>query len=305
MKNKVFKINGVFAHILSSCFFALIPLYIQLSPLSSSSFLTNEEGNWLTIQRVIWSVFVILIFLNLTGRFNLFVKMITNFKKWPIYLCSAMLIAPQYWVFIWAPLNDEALSVALGYFSMPLVMVAISYFLYKEKLSRLRILSVTIAFMGVLYAYFLSDGISWVVFIIAIGYPTYFIFRKHNPVDADIGFALDNCFLLPFVFFLIPSIYANAEIFNFSVLNLLFYLGLAMIATLPMLLYLFAYAKLTISLFGLLGYVEPILLFVVALVLGESVGYSDLPVYICIFIAVFLLGLDGFIKIKREIKVHL
>lgn len=303
MGNTVFKLNGVFAHVLSSFFFALIPLYIQLFPQTTNSNLSIAQGDWLVMQRVIWSLFVTIIFLHLTRRLKPLLVMIVNIRKWPIYICSAILIAPQYWVFIWAPLNGETLSVALGYFSMPLVMVAISYFIYKEKLSKLRILSITVAFLGVLYAYFLSDGISWVVFVIAIGYPVYFIFRRHNPVQADLGFALDNLFLLPFIFFLIAPYYSDPEIFNFSFINWFFYLGLGGIATLPMLLYLYAYSKLTISLFGLLGYVEPTLLFIVAVVLGENIVEADFPVYICIFIAVLLLVFDGLKHFKRERKV--
>ncbi len=305
MGNAVFKLNGVFAHVLSSFFFALIPLYIQLFPQTTNSNLSIEQGDWLVMQRVIWSLFVTIIFLHLTRRLKPLLVMIVNIRKWPIYICSAILIAPQYWVFIWAPLNGETLSVALGYFSMPLVMVAISYFIYKEKLSKLRILSITLAFLGVLYAYFLSAGISWVVFVIAIGYPIYFIFRKHNKVDADLGFALDNLFLLPCIILFIPSFYSDPEIFNFSLTNIFFYLGLGGIASLPMLLYLYAYSKLTISLFGLLGYVEPTLLFIVAVVLGEKILDADLPIYTCIFLAILILVLDGVINIKRERKAFI
>ena len=50
---------------------------------------------------------------------------------------------------------------------------------------------------------------------------------------------------------------------------------------------------LSLSLFGLLGYVEPVLLVVVALLLGETIDGAQWLTYIPIWIAVLLLIVEG------------
>ena len=47
------------------------------------------------------------------------------------------------------------------------------------------------------------------------------------------------------------------------------------------------------SLFGLLGYVEPVLVFCVGLLLGERVAASDMPTYLLVMVALLILAIDG------------
>jgi chloramphenicol-sensitive protein RarD len=54
------------------------------------------------------------------------------------------------------------------------------------------------------------------------------------------------------------------------------------------------------GLFGLLSYVEPVLLVIVALLLGESLAPGQWPTYALIFAAVLVLVLDGLRHWLRE-----
>ena len=57
--------------------------------------------------------------------------------------------------------------------------------------------------------------------------------------------------------------------------------------------YLMASQRLPLGLFGLLGYLEPALLFVVSLLVGERMLASDLWTYGPIWLALLVLGLEG------------
>ncbi|MBK5649363.1 MAG: multidrug DMT transporter [Acinetobacter sp.] len=60
---------------------------------------------------------------------------------------------------------------------------------------------------------------------------------------------------------------------------------------------------LNLNLFGLLVYVEPILLVAVSNALGESITSAEWPTYIAISLAVFTLMLEGLRSFKKNRKL--
>lgn len=292
--------KGIIASLLCSLLFACIPAYIQWQPAMEPSLILGGESHWLAVQRVIWSTFLFMVLLLVTKRIPLLIKALMQWRMWPKYMLSGLLIAPQYWLFVWAPANGETMNLALGYFTLPIVMVLLGCFYYRESLSKLQKLACYFALIGTLYAYAWASGLSWVVLVVALGYPLYFINRKANPLPTDIGLAVDHVVLLPVaitaMFYLYPADYFMSLPAN----TYLYYLGLAVVAVAPMLLYLYAYSKLTVSLFGLMGYVEPTLIFIVGLLIGDSISIYEVPTYLFISLALVVLILDGYKRMSSK-----
>lgn len=266
-------------------------MYLQLQSHMSLQNLSSP-GNWLAAQRILWSVVLMFFILVQMGRMKLFWTALKKWRLWPRYFISALLIGPQFWIFFWAPVNGETLSVALGYFALPLVLVALGKLIYGEKLTRMQLIACVIASGAVIYAYFIADGLSWVVFIIALGYPLYFIYRRRYPMESDLVFCLDNLFLLPIAIVAMLYLYPLSNWQHIEAVYWLYYIGLAFAGTLPMLLFLYASQNLPISIFGLLSYLEPVLVFIVALLIGEQVSIIEIPIYATIMVALVFIGID-------------
>ncbi|WP_114765073.1 EamA family transporter RarD [Vibrio rhodolitus] len=292
--------KGVSASILCSLLFALIPAYVQLQPDMAPSLIAGGDSHWLAVQRIFWSTLLFGALLLLTKRLPLLIEALKERKQWGRYLLSAILVAPQYWLFVWAPANGETLNLALGYFTLPIVMVLVGRFVYQESLTRLQKVACLFALLGTIWAYALSSGVSWVVLVVALGYPLYFINRKSIPLAADVGLAVDHIILLPFaiagMFFLYPVEY----FLHLPVSTYFYYVGLAVVAVTPMLLYLYAYSKLTVSLFGLLGYVEPTFIFIVGLLIGDTIALNEMPTYLFIIFALVALVADGYKRMRSS-----
>ncbi|MCG9789424.1 EamA family transporter RarD [Vibrio mediterranei] len=285
--------KGISASILASCLFGLLPLYVQFQPELEAFNVAGGEGHWIAAQRIIWSVLVVLLFLTLSRRIGMLFSALKQVNRWHRYLFSALLVGPQYWIFVWAPLYGETLSVALGYFSLPLVLVVVGRFVYGDRLTPLQTLACCVAGAGVIYAYMMAEGLSWIVLLIALGYPIYFVHRRTLGVKSDVGFALDNLFLLPFALGATLYLQPWSYIQQLDASVWIYYVGLAVAGSVPMLLFLFASQSLSMSLFGLLGYVEPVLVFCVGLLLGERVAASDMPTYLLVMVALLILAIDG------------
>lgn len=279
--------------------FAFLPWYTHQFPLQENS------GNWLAAQRILWSSVLMLLGMAACKQLPMVWQQLKLWRAWPRLYLAALLVGVQLWLFIWAPVNGYTLSVALGYFALPLVLVLIGRFVYQEQLSRLQCVAVALAALGVAYAYVLADGLSWVALVIALGYPLYFMLRRKYPLPSQLSFTLDNLLLLPIAlcywYFNDSGLSADdlAEGWYALAPNL-YYIGLGIAGTVPMLLFLLASNYLSMTLFGLLVYLEPVLVFAVGWLLGERLAEGQWPTYLFVALALVVLAVDGLLSLARQ-----
>jgi chloramphenicol-sensitive protein RarD len=218
-------------------------------------------------------------------------------------VCSALL-GLQLWLFVWAPLHGYALDVSTGYFLLPLVMVLAGRFLYGERLSTWQRWAVACALVGVGHEWWRVGSVSWATALVALGYPPYFILRRRMRIDALTSLWFDMLFLLPVAVLILQSEATEAGRLFATHPRLILQvplLGLLSVVSLSM--YLDASRRLPMTLFGLLSYVEPVLLFWVAfLLMGEPVAPAQWLTYGPIWAAVALVAIEGVQKWRAEAR---
>ncbi|MDJ0314491.1 EamA family transporter RarD [Arthrobacter sp. H35-D1] len=213
---------------------------------------------------------------------------------------AAVLIGLQLWLFLWAPLNDMAMAVSFGYFLMPLSMVLAGRVFFADRLSNLRKLAVAAAAVGVAHEAFSSGGLQWPTLLVGLGYPVYFVLRRKIGFDNLAAFSAELLLLLPAgVYFILSGAHGlgagDAGIFRGGALpeGVWAVAAIGVLGGASMAAYLLASKWLSLSLFGLLSYVEPVLLVGVSWLLGETLGWASLLTYGPILLALLLLSLDG------------
>ncbi|MFE1500104.1 hypothetical protein ACFW89_34135, partial [Streptomyces albidoflavus] len=175
----------------------------------------------------------------------------------------------------------------------PVAMVVVSVAVYREKLSRWQIAAVLCAAAGVTAAVVVAGGLRWPTLLVALGLPLYFISRRAFALDSAAAQLFELSAMLPFSVFVLaakPSlgtvIHRPQLIAGLVLLGLLSAAGFA--------LYLTASRVLPFFLFGVLSYVEPVLLVLVSLtLLGEPWQSADTFVYIPICAGLVLLALES------------
>ncbi|MNP42641.1 hypothetical protein D3C76_1364220 [compost metagenome] len=136
--------------------------------------------------------------------------------------------------------------------------------------------------------------------VVACGYPVYFVLRRKLRTDNLGGMWADMCLMLPAaIWFVVKGPLSSADMVEHPVLYLLIP-GLGVISALALISYLLASRLLAFSLFGLLSYVEPVLLVAVALLLGESIAADQWLTYLPIWLAVLVLVLEGVKHLVRQ-----
>lgn len=208
-------------------------------------------------------------------------------------LFSAFLLGVQLWLFLWAPLHGRALPVSLGYFLLPLTMVLTGRLLYRERLTPAQQAAAVLAAIGVLYELARAGSMSWETALVALGYPVYFVLRRRLGTDHLGGHWVDMLLMAPLAAWFVlrapstvPMVAEHAHLWA-----LLPTVGL--LSGVALALYMAASRLLPLGLFGLLSYVEPALLVVVALLLGESLAPGQWPIYGAVVAAVVVLVGDG------------
>jgi len=221
-----------------------------------------------------------------------------------LLLLSAALFGVQLWLFLWAPLHGLALPTSLGYFLLPLAMVLAGRVVFKERLSRMQQLAVALATAGMAWELLRGAGLAWPTWVVVIGYSAYFVLRRLMRTDSLAGHWLDVLILLPAcLWFVLVDRSDGASGWHIvrdtpQLYFLILLLGI--VSAVALALYMTAHRLLPLGLFGMLSYVEPVLLVLAALLLGERLEPGQGPMYVLIGAAVLVMALEGLWQLRQR-----
>ncbi len=273
----------------------VLPLYFKA--------LAHVAAIEIVAHRIIWS----LLFLGLLA---------TAWRRWPAIrvaiatpkvamtlAVTALLIAVNWLVYIWAVLNGHVLEGSLGYYLNPLVNVLLGVVLLKEKLRRPQIFAVFLAAAGVaVLAAGAGEGL-WISLTLAASFAVYGFLRKVAPVDSVEGLSIETALLAPFALGWILWIEREGMggFASFGIgTDLLLILGGAVTA-IPLLLFTAAARRLPYSTIGFLQYIAPSMQFLLAvLVFGEALTIAHIVCFGAIWTALAIFSLDGWRAAARR-----
>ena len=290
--------QGVALSLASSFMFALMPGYVRwLAPLDAVQIFA---------QRVLWSIPAVLLLVLLMRQWSVVLAAFRRLRHEPLLWLalplSAAMMGVQWGIFLWAPLTGHMLEVSLGYFLLPLVMVLVGRLFYGERLRPLQQVAVGCALLGVAHELWLTGAFSWVTLVSALGYPPYFMLRRWMRLDALSGFILEMLVLAPLAIGLILTL-GRADLLQQAPQLAWLLPGLGLFSALAFGAMMAASRLLPLGLFGILSYVEPVLLFAASvLFLGELFNPAQLLTYLPIWLAVLLTGWDSARLLRKQAR---
>lgn len=254
--------------------------------------------------RVLFTVPVTAVALVVLRQFHLVSDMWDRVRRRPTLLlgvlASGLLLSLQLWLFGWAPLNGRALSVALGYFLLPLVLVVVGRFLYRDELKWWHWLAAGIAAIGVTFEVVTAGTIGWEPFVVCLGYPLYFMLRRALGTANTAGMLWELIVVLPFALWLIAAEFGGGTAFTTAPHLWWFVPMFCALAAVALWLYILSSRLLPMSIFGLLTYLEPALLSLAAILIGERILTSEVILYGAIWTAVLVLLTGGIVDLARS-----
>lgn len=283
---------GLMHSVLASLLFGIIPWYLSL--------LAPVDGTYLFWNRIIFSFVSATVVMLCLRKTDALLWLLARPQQMLWLTVGAVLIGFQWWLFVWAPVNGRATELSQGYFLLPLTLVLVGRMLYNEQLRRSQWVAVVLAGIGVAHELYQEGSLSWVALAVALGYPFYFIVRKKVAVHTLIGFWFENALLMPVGLWLLGSDAQFWQIIQAKPQLYLLLPGLGFITTIAMQFYISSSRLLSVSLFGLLSYLEPALLFMVAvLVLHEPLSAEQWVTYGFVWLATFIVCIDSIKHLRR------
>lgn len=290
-------IKGVFCSLLASLLFGgLYYLATFLRPLA------GEDVFGFRMVAMFPFLCLAVVVLKQKQEFIDFLKRIYKQPSLILVLClSASLVGVQMWLFLWAPNSGLAIDVSIGYLLMPITMVAVGRWLYKEHLSLSKWLAILFAFIGVMSNIFLTGKLSWASALVFTGYPLYFMVRKKFQISHIHSFVLEVALLMPIAIYFISQV--DMPVIQQQNPNIYFYLFLlGLMSGVALMSYTLASTLVPFNMLGLLGYIEPCVMLLISFLIGERLSPDAYLLMICLAISIGLLILDGILVIAKRRK---
>lgn len=289
--------QGVFLCIFSQCLFGFIYLFsLWLQPLNGT-----DVFAWRTVTMMIGLIVLLFSSHGCQTLLRLIKDILGNsWKRWTLFLLGTADAGSQFWLFMWAPLNGEGINIAMGYFLFPLVMALLGRLFLKERLSGIQKIALLLAACGVVHELWHTQSFSWTSLWVCLIYPFYYLSRKAMNIPALQGITFDTALIsIPCLIYLIyqgDTFSLIAEETRYWYLLPL----MGIVCAVSLSTNLKSSQQIPVSIFSVLSYIEPLLLFLTAIfVLDTAITTSDYFTYVPIWLSLGLLGVNGLMKKVR------
>lgn len=242
---------GVAYGIVAYGWWGLVPIYFKA--------VATVPAVEVLAHRILWSVVLLAVWMRLRGRWPAAVAAMRSRRTVITLLATTVLIAGNWYVFIWAVANDHVLQASLGYFINPLVNVLLGFVFLGERLRTWQTLAVALAAAAVLYLTLVYGQFPWIALILAGSFGVYGLLRKTAKVDAPVGLTVETTLLLPLALAYLTYVGVEGELVfgaRSRWTDLLLVLAGAVTA-LPLLWFTNAVRRLRLATLGFLQYIAP------------------------------------------------
>jgi chloramphenicol-sensitive protein RarD len=291
------KKNGTLAALLAYVRWGVLPIYWHG--------LKGVPATEILAHRFVWSLVFILIVLTITRRWRWLRQVVRRPADYGRYIVTAILLAINYGVYLWANNSGHLVEASLGYFINPLVNVLLGMVFLHERLRRWQAIAVLIALLGVGYLTVDLGRLPWVALTLALTFGTYGLLRKTGKLGSIEGSTLEMLLLfIPSVAYLsVLSNQGTGALGRSDLGATLLLLGAGAATAIPMLLFNYGARHVTMITLGLLQYVAPTMQFLIGVFLfSEPFDQTKLIGFLVIWTALAIYWVEGFAVFRRRNK---
>lgn len=283
-RNGLALLAGVSAFVI----WGLVPGYWKL--------LARVPAAQILAHRCLWTIVFLAALLSWTKRWPEVLGHFRSRRSALFCLASGVMISANWFLFIWSVNIGRVLETSLGYFLTPIVNVLLGGLILRERLSRLQLISISIASGGILLRTFAYGRFPVIAVLICLTFGCYGLLRKKSGTGPIPGLFLETAFLLPLaVFYLAFSAARGDLVFGPRAPALSgILLTTGVVTALPLVWFGYAARHLRLISLGFLQYLSPSLSFLLAaFVFHEPFSQAQLLTFILIWVALGLVSLEG------------
>jgi chloramphenicol-sensitive protein RarD len=273
----------------------IFPLYWKLLP-SVNSF-------EIICHRIIWSLLTLLLCISFAKQWTDIRNVLGQRKRLLLCFVAALLISMNWLIFIWAVQNGYVVESSLGYFINPMMNVVLGVFFFKERLSPVQWIAVSIAVVGLLAMTISTGEFPLLAVALASSFSLYAAVKKMTVMPAVAGLGMETAILAPFAIAALMFVNFSGDVSlppRTTNTWLLLVMG-GPITTLPLVLFAAAAKSVPMVAMGMLQYIAPSMQFAFGILwFNEQVTRGRLLGFGLVWIALILFSSYAFFHHRQR-----
>ena len=253
--------------------------------------------------RIVWSLIFCGLILASKGELYKIKEALTDKKERNMLLISSIMVTINWGVYIFAVMSGKVVESSIAYFINPIFAVVLGFLIYKEKLTKLQWLSVTIAFIGVMIPIVIYGTIPYFALAIAISFAFYGAAKKRVKADSVTSVFMETLYMAPIAlaFIIFREFTGTGYLTNVSTYQLILFPIAGVVTSVPLLLFAKGMKNTSLTLSGILMYVNPTLQMLVGVLLyNETFTKTNLVMFAFVLVAVIIFIANNLIEAKKK-----
>ena len=260
--------RGILAGIFCYALWGLFPIYWKL--------LDEVHPGEIIVHRIVWC-FVTTALVVLIARLDI-ASLIRDSRAWKILVPAAILVTANWSIFIFAVSIDRIVETSIGYYLNPLVTILFGVIFFRERLTRIQLVAVTLCAIGLAFFTWSYGHFPWISIGLALTFAAYGALKKKGGYPPIEALAFENAIMV------LPAIIAGIVIAHVTGshaflgsmsahgwLITLLLIGAGPVTALPLIFFARAANDIPLSLLGFIQYLSPTLsLLLGVFVYGET-----------------------------------
>lgn len=253
-------------------------------------------------ERTLWSLLLLAVIIGLSRGFGELRAVLVDIRRMRVIALSALLLAGNWLLYVWAVETGQVLEASFGYFINPLVNVAIGMLLLGERQNRLQTIAIAMASVAIVIQAWGLGNFPFIALGLALSFGFYGFIRKTAQAGPATGLFAETLLVAPlalgFVVFDFvmrgPGVHADP-----GQLLLLMMTGPA--TAIPLLLFAYGVRRLRLTTIGMFQYLAPSIQFLLAItVFGEALNPIRLASFALIWLSLVVFSWDSFRQHRRS-----
>ncbi len=276
------KKSGIYV-LLCYILWGLLPIFWKL--------LSELDPLYILCSRIVWALVFCFIILCFKKELRIIADVLKN-KRLFIYLAMCGVLLTINWgSYIWAVNTGHVLDASLAYFINPIISVLLGFIIYRERLKPLQWAAVIIAFIGILIPVIREGAIPYIALVIGGSFSLYSAAKKKVTLSSEGSNFIETLAVVPLALLgiIIFELKGMGAIGNMEGSELLLLPLSGVVTSVPLLFFAAGIKNISMSLSGILMYINPTLQFLVGVILyNESLTMSDIMTFIFVWLALIL-----------------
>ena len=276
----------------------LFPLYFHA--------ITGVHALAVVAHRTLWSLVFLLGVLGVRRHWSWLTALLRQPRVLGAFALSSLLLSSNWLTYIWAVSSGHVLDSSLGYFMLPLVNVAIGFFLLHERPRNAQWVAVACAAAGVVWLALQAGHPPWIALTLALTFGFYGLLRKIAVLGALEGLALETLLLAPLAVGVLVFLngWQVSALWHPEPATRWLLLCAGPVTALPLLLFAAGARRIPLTTMGILQYISPTLQFALGVFLfKESFSVHRLLGFGLIWLALLIYSAEGIFNARRATHI--